>query len=84
MKKLIATLIITSILLLGCGSNKVIDGTDYGTVGLLTKDKMADDIQYEIIIGNVVWACVLIETVFAPVYFVGFSIWEPVGKKVDN
>jgi hypothetical protein len=40
-----------------------------------------DSIIYEPSLGNVVWSIVLIETVVAPVYFVGWSIMEPVKKK---
>ena len=81
MKHLILALTLISFLLIGCGDTKVIDGIEYGTVGLFTKDKMPDNIQYEVIVGNVVWSCILVQTIFAPVYFVGFSIWEPVGAK---
>lgn len=80
--KYISVIIITiSILLAGCGTRKVIDGKEYGTVGLFTKDKMADDIEYDIIVGNVIWGVILIETAAFPVYFFGFSMYEPVGKK---
>jgi hypothetical protein len=36
------------------------------------------------IIGNIVWSCILVETVIAPIYFLGFSVYEPVGKKDIN
>jgi hypothetical protein len=38
---------------------------------------------YEIIPGNVVWSVILIETIIAPVYFVGFSMFEPVRPKTS-
>lgn len=66
----------------GCGNTKVIDGIEYDTYGLLNSDKKKDpNIKYELIWGNVVWSVILIETVIAPIYFFGFSIFEPVGKK---
>ena len=38
------------------------------------------------IVGNVVWSVLLVETVIAPIYFLGFSLFEPVGPKgeVEN
>lgn len=68
-------------LITGCGSNKTIDGVTYGTHGLFNSDEANPNIEYKIIIGNVVWSIILIETVVFPVYFIGFSIYEPVGKK---
>lgn len=68
----------------GCGDRKVIDGVEYDTYGFINKDeKKNPDIQYEMIIGNVVWSFLLIETIIAPIYFWGFSIYEPIGKKGD-
>lgn len=66
----------------GCGDTKTIDGVTYDTYGLLNiNSQKNDNIQYECIIGNVIWGVLLFETVIAPVYFFGFSMYEPVGKK---
>ncbi|GEM_PF-1205882 len=71
-----------SIVLSGCGNNKVIDGVKYGRFGLVNKDdKMNPDIQYEVIWGNVFLSFVLLETVVGPFYFLGFDLFEPVGPK---
>ncbi len=71
-----------SLLLTGCGKVKTIDGITYDTYGLLNEDgKKNPDIQYEAIWGNVFWGVVLFETIIAPIYFFGFSLFEPVGKK---
>lgn len=70
---------------IGCGDQKNIDGITYDTYGLFNKsEKKNPDIQYEIVVGNVIWSIILIETIVAPVYFLGFSIYEPVGKKDPN
>ena len=66
----------------GCADTKNIDGVTYDTYGLLSKDEKRNDaIQYELVWGNIVWGAILCETVIAPIYFFGFAIWEPTGKK---
>lgn len=63
----------------GCGDTKVIQGTEYDTYGLINKKENKNpDIKYKIIIGNIVWSVLLVETLVAPFYFIGFSMWEPV------
>jgi hypothetical protein len=65
----------------GCGDTKRIDGITYDTYGLINKDeKRNPDIKYRLIIGNVVWSVILVETIVAPLYFIGFSMYEPVRK----
>jgi len=84
MKKIIAIIIILALFTVvsGCANTKTIDGVEYGTYGLFDKDeKKNPDIQYEIVWGNVVWGAILFETIVMPIYFFGFSMWEPVGKK---
>ena len=69
-------------MLTGCGDTKVIDGIEYDTYGILNvNSKRNDNIQYRTIIGNVVWSILLCETLVAPIYFIGFSLYEPVGVK---
>lgn len=66
-----------------CGSAKTICGKTYDTYGLFhSEDERNENIRYRIVVGNVIWSIVLIETVVFPVYFVGFSIYEPVDSKV--
>lgn len=80
MKNLIAIVCCGS-LLSACGSSKSIDGKTYGTYGLINQGEMRNDkIHYRLVKGNVVWSIILCETFFAPLYFVGFSLYEPVGK----
>ena len=67
---------------MSCADSKVIDGIKYDTYGLINKDdNKHPDIKYELVIGNIVWSCILVQTVIAPIYFLGFSIYEPVRKK---
>jgi hypothetical protein len=69
----------------GCGDVKTIDGVTYDTYGFFDEgEKRNPDIRYKLIVGNVIWSCILVETVVAPVYFVGFSLFEPVGKMTDK
>jgi hypothetical protein len=88
MKKLFALILIVS-LLTACGKPMSITtpaGTkEYPTYGLFNEstDK-SKNVCYKISIGNVVWSIVLIETIVMPVYFVGFSLYNPIGPKVNG
>jgi hypothetical protein len=71
--------------LYGCGDTKVIDGVEYDTYGILnSNNKKNEKIEYDYIVGNVVWGIILFETIIAPVYFFGFSLFEPVGEKSET
>ena len=71
--------------IVGCGNVKNIDGVTYDTYGLINKsDKKNDKIEYKVIWGNVIWAVILMETIIAPIYFFGFSMFEPVAKLDPN
>ena len=82
MKRFIIFLIIitfVAIPLYGCGDTKEIGGVEYGTYGLFDKGTMKNpDIEYKIIVGNIIWSVILFETIIAPIYFIGFSIYEPI------
>lgn len=66
-----------------CGEARTICGKTYDTYGIFqSEDEHNENIRYRVIPGNVVWSIVLIESVVFPVYFVGFSIYEPVDSKV--
>ena len=65
-----------------CGSNKIIDGNEYETYGLINKDEnRSPNIKYKPIWGNIIWGCLLADTLIAPIYFFGFSMFEPVEVK---
>ena len=68
--------------LAGCANDMNINGKTYGSYGLFNEKTMKNDsVEYQISIGNVIWSIILCETIVFPVYFVGFSIYEPIGAK---
>lgn len=82
MRKVILVAVGASMLLSGCADTKTICGVTYDSYGLFNADdKKNPDIQYKLVIGNLIWGVLLFETIIAPVYFFGFSIMEPVGPK---
>jgi len=92
MKKLISLLCAgVLVVMIGCGSDKVVNGKECKTIGLVNilandssiMETKRQDVQYRVIWGNIIWGGVLIGTVIAPVYFWGFSMFEPVGPKVE-
>ena len=79
---LLSILIIGVLVSGGCSDTKVIDGIEYDTYGILyVEDKKNPDIEYKVCWGNVVLGIILVETIIAPIYFFGFDMYEPVGKK---
>ena len=84
----IVTLLVCVVFLLftiACGSDKVIDGEYYETYGIFNKDEVKDpSIKYTPIWGNIIWGSILFETVIAPIYFFGFSMFEPVSIKTQE
>lgn len=86
MKKFMSMLLVIAMLfgLFGCGTDKVINGVEYETKGLFTLDEKDPNIQYKVIVGNVIWGILLIESVVFPIYFFGFSMYEAVGPKDAN
>lgn len=80
MKKLLTILCLLIFLLVGCGSSKEINGQTCKPYGLINKENVrCDCVKYDYIFGNIVWGIILIETIIAPIYFFGFSLWEPIG-----
>lgn len=67
----------------GCGSDMTINGRTYETKGLISQNEKDPCVRYRTIVGNVVWGIILVETLIAPVYFFGFSLWEPAGLKPE-
>ena len=87
MKKFISMILIFifCVFMSGCGDVKTINGVTYDTYGIISyvSDKNPD-IKYKVIAGNVIWSVILCETVIAPIYFIGWSIMEPVGVLDKN
>ena len=82
MKKFVTSVLIIVMFftVVGCGNTKWFDGVEYDTYGIFTLDEKANNIKYKVIVGNVVWSIILMETIVAPIYFLGFSLFEPVRK----
>jgi hypothetical protein len=80
-RRLVSTLLIGSLGLAGCADKMTADGVTYVPYGLANQDEKDPRVQYEICVGNVIWAVILSETVVAPIYFFGWSLYEPVGLK---
>jgi hypothetical protein len=84
MKKLIASVLITS-MLAGCGHPLDVGEKTYPTYGLFNSDvAKSEKMCYEVSVGNVVWAIILIETIVFPVYFIGWSLFNPVKVKPES
>lgn len=82
MKKLVLVMCMVSLLAAGCSSDKVINGKEYKTYGLINQeDNKAANIKYKPCWGNIVWGCILIETIIGPIYFFGFDMFEPDSSK---
>jgi len=83
--KILTAILVVLLLFTGCANRKTIQGRTYDTYGLLNKDTNKNpNIEYRISAGNVIWSILLFETIVFPVYFVGFSIYEPVGPKLPT
>ena len=85
MKKIIAVIVAVAFLCMSCGQNKVIEGKERKPVGIVSMCADFGDyskkIHYEPCWGNIVWGVLLSETVIAPIYFFGFSMFNPVSVK---
>lgn len=82
--RLCIAMILFTVLLSACAQPMTICGTTYESYGFLSSDdKKTPGIKYELIWGNVIWGVLLAETVVAPIYFFGFSLFEPTGRKPE-
>lgn len=77
-------LAVLACLLTACGVPLDYNGKHYPTVGIANTQDRSEFMCYELSVGNTVWSILLVETVIAPVYFVGWSLWNPVGPKGPN
>jgi len=84
MKKVIASILAVS-LLAGCADNRhltLVKGshpTEIKTYGLIDRDSVKlECVNYDLAWGNIIWSVILVETVIAPIYMLGFSLYEPV------
>lgn len=78
----IALLTVVAVSLAACGQPRQLGNRVYPTHGLFNKStSWSKNVCYEVSLGNVVWSIILVETVIAPVYFVGWSLWNPIRLK---
>ena len=81
MKNLIILICLVALVAGGCASSKNIDGKTYEPYGVFNQDSHKDpSILYEVSFGSVAVAIIFSETLIAPVYVVGWCLWEPVRK----
>lgn len=91
MKKIVG-LLLAVLMLNSCADSKTFKVSETGnfqqdylhaeTYGLFNESQYKNpNVKYELSVGNVVWGIILVETIVAPVYFFGFSLYEPVALK---
>lgn len=80
-KALISIILIVSVFSMGCASSMVIGGKKVSPYGLFNANNKQDDVQYKTSTGSLIWGILGVETIFFPVYFLGFNLYEPVGEK---
>jgi hypothetical protein len=93
MKKLISVILVIAFAILSCGDSKYITFSDgrreyVRQYGLFDEKKLKRaDVEYDVIVGNVVWSILGVETVLIPLFLVGWYLYEPIGvreTKHDN
>jgi hypothetical protein len=53
--------------------------------GLFNEEKKKiDGVEYKLVVGNIIWSGILIETVGVPIYLVGWRLFEPIGLEEDK
>ncbi len=85
-RSLILLAVAASMLLSACGADeKTIDGVTYGTYGIANEADMKNpNIQYKVSGWSIAWSIIFCETIIAPIYFIGWDLYEPVAKKDAN
>ena len=87
MKRYIAIylLAVTVILSTACQTSGVVNGKEYQAYGLLNQDvQKSPDVVYEGSARNIIIGIIFIETVFVPVYVVGWDLYVPVKPAVNK
>ena len=79
--KAVIAILIAMVLFAGCANDARIDGKLYEPKELFTMDEKDTTIKYKVSVGNVIWSCLLSETLIAPVVLCGWYLWEPCYKK---
>jgi hypothetical protein len=86
MKRLIAMMMVV-VMLGACGRPATLQpegkpAREYPTIGIFSSaSQKSSSVCYEVSIGNVVWSILLLESVVFPLYFIGWSLYNPVSLK---
>jgi hypothetical protein len=83
MRKVMAILVLLAMCVMsaGCGEPKVIGGQWRDTVGIFSDSNDKHPcIRYSVSAGNVFLSILFSEMIIVPIYFVGWSIQNPVGE----
>lgn len=51
--------------------------------GILNPEAKDTSVQYKVSTGNVIWGCILFETIVAPVVIVGWYLYTPITPIVN-
>ena len=84
MKKMFSLILCVSLLAcstIGCAHDANINGKVVTPYGLATSDEKDPCVKYQVSVGNIVWSCILAETVVVPVCVVLWFLYQPVGPK---
>lgn len=85
-KKIVASVMLGAMLLVssGCGKDYTDPKTNktYETRGFINGKEPG--VKYEVSTGNVIWTVLLGGGIVFPVYFLGFSIWNPIGVETPT
>jgi hypothetical protein len=86
MKKLVSIALIFTVLLSSCANTLEYENSQGNkvtahSVGLFNQDDKDPNVVYKLCVGNTIWSIVLVQTLVAPIYFVGWSILEPVSVR---
>jgi hypothetical protein len=72
------------LLLTSCGGN-TINGKFYEPYGVANEEANRDpNVVYEISAASVIWGIIFCETIFIPVYIIGWDLMRPVKMKVQK
>jgi hypothetical protein len=61
-------------------SSKFIDSVEVAPYGLFNGEVKQTNIQYSVCPASVILSIIFSETIIAPVYFLGWELYQPIGK----
>jgi len=64
-----------------CANSKVIDSAYVIPYGVFNEELRNDKIVYQVCPASVIVSIIFSETIIAPVYLIGWELWEPVKKR---